>query len=597
MTATYEFTQAPPSRFVVTNLDGVVRTFTDGIGMSKAVTLNLNAPSQGTFNGPSDNPGINLTPGGGSLIPFLSMGDKLLYWFRGESFYAGDGGDWVCRFAGIVQQINDEIEATTDAATSEVTVYDSWGFLNTIPVLNAAGNNPGADGITYNGATAYEIATDLLYNAKTGIVNMLAAVPISAADVPLASLDLFLNWGQNPYMGVTYNTDGAACGGTAGTGPTADMNPCFTGVAEPGSLIPQINFQQGISVGAALTQMVQAGYCDIIMTPVWDPINQPGILNQLNFYCFAGAQKPGAWFGWDKPGRSLVGMNRMQDGTQLGNVGIGYAGSSGPSVPVFGPATAVVAPSVEEYGPYWFMTTYPTELATNTLVIQLIAGQALLLQNGLQSLTLDIAPEMAPRPFIDYNLADLVPVMASSNFRLPIMPSLSTNASVIATSVPTGLDNSGSGSITIGPTNDKFDYNGVTYGIPNGTYTDTDTSGDVISAIENLATAVQAATSALPSDFSSVVTVSVIGQVPSDCGLALEFTDITGSSAAGNTVNTASSDNALADLGFGDGQAMRQVWTNYHRIYSIPFVINDDGVEQITAMDLTPPALNTTSSV
>lgn len=431
------FYEAPPWRFTICNLLGAQLTFLDRLASNRTVTLTLNDAATATADVPSDNPEINITALG---IPFVSMGDKLLYGFRREA--PDEGGPWVVRFAGILQQVNDEITVETDVPTTHLTAFDAWGFLKTMPILKSDGTLPGTSGVSYNGNTGNDIVIQLLNNAYLGIQSLLSTLGITGS-TPLSAQNMFLNWGQS------------------------GLYPAGVGTIETTEAIDQVNFKQGSSIGDALTQLTQAGYLDIIMEPVYDQANQPGIVSQLNIFQTAGSQRPGAFFGWDRPGRSLVGMNRLQDGTKIANVGIGYAGQGGPAV-----QPAAVKSSIERYGPYWLQTQYSTDLASDANVESLMVAQVLLLQAGQQTLTIDVAPEVGPRPFLDYKLADWVPVLFSENFRQALSP----------------------------------------------------------------------------------VLVEASGSIPA-------------------------------------------YWTNFQRIYEIPFVIQDDGPETVTTLGLTPPLLDDTTSV
>jgi hypothetical protein len=166
-----------------------------------------------------------------------------------------------------------------------------------------------------------------------------------------------------------------------------------------------INFAQGISVGEAWTQLIDTGSLDIVLTPIYDPSVRPGKLCTLNIYSLAGSVRNGAIFAWDKFPRSLVGISRLLDGTQMANVGQYYLGGS-----VVTPQ-ATDAPSIAQYGQYWLQRSFPKP-ADNNSVALISATQIHLLRKGKRTITIDPAPERSPDPFTDYYLGDQVMVYA-----------------------------------------------------------------------------------------------------------------------------------------------------------------------------------------
>ena len=373
------FYEAPDWRFVVTKLDSTVLTFLDGRAMNRQVTYTLDQPAVATMDVPSADPEINIVQGGD---PFVAMSNRLLFGFRRE----GGSPPWVVRFAGIIMQPNDEVTPQTDPAITHLTAFDPWQYLMNRPVLNASGLLPGSAGLSYTGTEPQNIVKDLLTNAALGGP---AGGPAGPSD------DLFLDFGQTAFYGGNLNTVHIT--------PTVD-----------------VNFKQGMMVGEALSQLVGMGACDIVLNPIWDPVNRPGICCEVNAYLLAGAQQPGAVFSWDKPGRSLNGLNRLEDGTQMVNYPQFYAGQGGSPVPV--PSSDSGTASIAKYGPYWQQTFFPgyEELPE---MVQLLASATLAQQNqGKRTVSMSPAPEFGPVLFSDYNLGDQVPVYASSNFRKELAP-------------------------------------------------------------------------------------------------------------------------------------------------------------------------------
>lgn len=384
MPGSSRFYESPPWRFIVSAFDGSTVTFLDHLASNRTAAYTLNAPAVATCDVPSDNPEINIGQDmGGISVPFVSMADKIIYGFRREALSGQP--PWKVRFAGVLQQPNDEITVDTDVPTTHISAYDPWQYLNAVPLLGDGGLQPGTAGLTYTSKTGDFIVLDILANALAGM----------DPTAPVAAQNMFLNFGQTPYT------------------------PFYTGTIETTPNIPSINFRQGMMVGEALTQLTQGGYLDLILEPIYDPQDQPGLCCQLSIYEVAGSQRFDAVFAWDKPGRTLVGMNRLQDGSQLANVGQGFAGQGGDAV-----TPQKSAASIARYGQYAIQTFYPSLLASPEVVEVLMAAQVSLRANGKQTLTLDPAPERSPIPFQEYYLGDQVPVWFTNAFRQKLNPVL-----------------------------------------------------------------------------------------------------------------------------------------------------------------------------
>ena len=352
-------------------------TLLDRLAESRQVTYTLNAPAVATGQVPSDNPQVNLLVGSLPLAgdPLMSYGDRILYGFRREA-PGGSIPPWVPRFAGILMQLEDA--ATTDPATSGYTAYDPWQLLMSRPIRNGDLELPGTDGLSYNATPGSTIAYDLITNTI-------------AAD-----------------GSVYVNIDG----GTIET--TGDVT---------------INFQQGTSVGDALTQLCNTGTMDVWFSPVYDPVGQPGIIADLNIYVQQGATRDDAIFGWDSPPKSLVGISRLLDGAQIANKIQFYNGQGGPKVDdgASGFPTATSTGSVAKYGEYWAQQFFPAQI--DAAAVRAMADQQLLLrQMGRRTLTVNPAPERSPEPFLGYFLGDMTPVYATDRLRQTLpAPGESTN--------------------------------------------------------------------------------------------------------------------------------------------------------------------------
>ncbi len=353
-------------RFVVADLSCTTLTLLDSLAEQRRVVYTLNAPAQAQGTVPSDNPQVNLIVGAGSLEgdPLVSYSDRILFGFRREG---GAGGSmnkpWVIRFAGLLMQLEDA--AGSDDARSAYTAYDPWQYLLSRPIrANALPYAlPGPNGFTFSGAD-----TTLDQIAYNFIANTIAADGFVFTDIDTGHIETI------PFTG-------------------------------------EINFQQATSVGDALTQLCNTGLMDIWFSPVYDPFNEPGIIARLNIYAQQGAPRYDSPMSWDSPPKSLVGISRLLDGTQLANKIQFYNGPAGPPVTVQSSAD-----SAAKYGEYWAQMFFPAQIEREA-VEDVAAMQLLLRQIGRRTLQINPAPERAPDPFGDYFLGDLLPVYATRRLR------------------------------------------------------------------------------------------------------------------------------------------------------------------------------------
>ncbi len=342
---------------------------------SRAVTYTLNQPAVGVGNVPSDNPEVNIPWPGVDDDPFLSEGTRVLYGFRREGTLANPP-IWVPRFAGLIMQLEDV--AQSDDAQTAITAYDPWQYLMSRPVCNADGSLPGPNGLSFTATRADVIAGELLDNTI-----------------------------QN--QGDVYIDAGIVYGGTGD----------YTGTIEPCEAI-DINFAQGTSVGQAWQTLAQMNVCDIILEPIYDPINRPRYLAQFNIYAQAGQPRDNAIFAWDRPSRSLVGVSRLiEGGTQRANKVKYFAGQGGSAPGGQTVAMQTDAASVIKFGEYWRQQFFPSQTVA-AVVLALAQEQLQLSSAGRVTVAISPAPERSPDPFEDYFLGDRVPVYASERFRAPI---------------------------------------------------------------------------------------------------------------------------------------------------------------------------------
>lgn len=359
VTPSLRFFRDFPWRFVVTDIDPMgTLTFLDRIATDRTVTLTINQPAVSSGLVASDSPEVNITVDSPDDEPFIHHNDRFLFGFRRE------GGDpkWVVRFSGLIMQTED---VAADPPQTRYTAYDPWEYLNHRPVLNGDGDFPGQNGLSFNDTAGSTIALALLENTV------------------LTTGDVYIDYGQTAF---------------------------YEGTIE--STVPiDINFQQGLTVGEAWTQLCNSGTMDIWLKPIYDPINRPGLIAELSIYSLMGAPKYDAVFAWDKPSRSLVGVSRLNDGTQMANHIQYWAGKNQEVAGV-----EVNAASTVRYNEWWSMQFFPGQSKVS-LVELLALAQVFLRANGARVLNLDPAPERAPIPFNDYFIGDEVPVYTSRRLR------------------------------------------------------------------------------------------------------------------------------------------------------------------------------------
>lgn len=342
--------------WLVTKPNGTGVTLLSKLVSDASIDYVLNAPVQATGTVPSDTPQVNIPYTDGD--PFLSYNDRLLYGLRRDGNLSLGIHPYTCRFAGVIQILEDE--ALQDEPVTHFTAYDPWMWLNSIPVVTPAGDLLGKNGYSYIGKTGDYIVKDVLANALAVVV------------------------AQNP------------------------SNPLYIDVAsghyDTTDVIPRFDIQQMATVGDVWTQIVNGGYLDIVLTPIYDPSTRPGKLAVLNVYRTAGSAKNNAIFAWDKMPHSLTGFDRLLDGTQLVNVAQYYANAL--------PATqATDAASVGRYGQYWEQKNYPPP-SSKDAVGAIALAEVALRKKGKMTLTVDPDPDRAPDPFTTYYLGDRVPVYA-----------------------------------------------------------------------------------------------------------------------------------------------------------------------------------------
>ncbi len=370
--AAVRFCQGSLWRFVITDDASVVLSFLDRLAVNRTAVYTLNAPAISTGAVPSDAPEVNILHTDGD--PFLAEGNRLLWGFRQETVGSGSSAHiaWVIRYAGVILQLEDVGES--DNAMTHYSAFDPLKLLFSRPVQTVAGNAVGKNGLSF-GDTRIDVIIGTLLN------------------------NTIVNDGQ---VGIDA---GALYGGTGFYDGTIEALPQI-----------DINFSQGTSVGDAIKQLTDANLCDITIEPIWDPKNRPGIMAQLNIYAQVGSTQDDAIFAWDRFSRSLVGISRLQDGTERANVIRYFAGAGG----TYGEAALEEdAASKAKFGEYWSQRFWPGQKIV-TAVQELAAAALALQKDGKQTVTISPMPGCTPEPFLEYYLGDRVPVYASDRFRQAI---------------------------------------------------------------------------------------------------------------------------------------------------------------------------------
>jgi hypothetical protein len=375
------FFESPLWRFLISDLDHVTLSWLDRLASGRVVTRVLDAPSTIDFTVPSDNPSVNIMHT--DDFPFVAEGVRLVHCFRHEETEP-DIFEWIYRAGGILGTLTDNAES--GIARTICRAYDPWWYLNRRPAGTWSGTEftlPGQNGMSFSDTKVGTILATILRNTIEAHGN--------------AYIDAGADWGGTTYW----------------AGEIEDL--------------PEIdyNIAQGRSVGDVWTDLTNQGYCDIILTPVYDPVFRPGILCDLSIVAQAGQVRDSAIFGWGTFPQSLVGINRQYDGSKRINVFKGYAGQGGTADSNDGvniPAEEDIY-SIDTYGEYWAQQFFPqyTTAAGIIAVEALIARAVSLAANGQQTLTISPAPERSPHPFTDYDLGDRVQVRASSDFRQPML--------------------------------------------------------------------------------------------------------------------------------------------------------------------------------
>jgi hypothetical protein len=354
------FYRGDPWRALITDRDTNAITALDKLAANRTITYTLNKPAETAARVPSDDPRVNLPTVSGTVLgpPSVSFNDRLAYLFRREA--QGTGAPWVCRFAGVVEQIEDQ--ANEEQPYSTFTAHDPWQYLFARPVMNGTAL-VGPHGISWT-ATRGSVIAKQIVDATIGL-----------------------------------------------------HGPCYIdtdlGTFEDTNVIAKFTIQQSTSVGAALQQLCALGGMDIIMDPVYDPVGLPGICVIMNVYIQAGSVRPDAVFSWDR-GRAVQGISNLTDGDLMANTVQFFNGQGGPPV-----TPAFDSDSEAQFGWWETQQFFPAQIQ-RVAVEAMAEFQLGLRKQGKRTVTVTPQSLIAPIPLLEYGLGDEVPVYATSRLRQPI---------------------------------------------------------------------------------------------------------------------------------------------------------------------------------
>jgi hypothetical protein len=352
--------QSPIWRFIVTDRETNTTAVLDKIAADRHVEPLLNAPNWLSMTVPSDSILVNLiyTPDGFG-DPKLAEGDRLVYGFRKES---SEPPYFTCRAAGTILQVEDT--AQQDDARTKIVAWDPWKLASFRPARGADGSFPapmGEDNAQYPpGTPVGDIILDQL--SQTILYDGPICVNVGTVEVTL---------------------------------PWSDDEP--------------YTIEQGMTVADVWTAMVNTFKCDIILSPLYDPLGNPGITHELNVYVQAGEERTSDIFGWDLAPHSLTQISRVKDGTTRANNVIFGAGQSG----AYGYANPPGDTASEtQYGKYWAQQ-FLTGVIDKTGLEDIAVFQAALRKDGRTIVQFSPTPERSPCPFIEYALGDRIFAYAS----------------------------------------------------------------------------------------------------------------------------------------------------------------------------------------
>jgi hypothetical protein len=390
-------------RWVITDiLEGAPLTTLDRVARERSIQYERNQSTLITSTQSSDDPSVNtiFQDINGHLFPYLAEGDRLLYCLRRDygagpddvpARVGGSTGPWYPRAAGVILQYDDA--ATSEDGNTTLSAYDPWEYLRHVPVIRNR-TDPADNELLHNWDVIYpyevfsidEIIIDLLEQAKS-----FYNVPPFNWGATSGPRNMFVDWGWSAQYAGTIET----------------VAPPSSGTIVDGGVI----FEKGTSIADAFAMLIEIANCDIVLTPIYDPVNRPGILCELSVFNTSGAQRPGVQFAWDYTPWSVEDVSRLVDGTGRANRINLHTTQGGDSVGIVTEST-----SVNRFGEYWLEQWFMQPDHSESL-----APWAQTLKDTIsehpRTVQISPLPERSPEPFIDYFVGDEVEVLASSNLR------------------------------------------------------------------------------------------------------------------------------------------------------------------------------------
>ena len=347
--------------------------------------------------------------------PLIAESNRLIYMFLNENpppVGMVPQAPWVCRAAGILMSPEDQTDS--DISTTHFAFYDPWQWLMGIPVFaDDTGTNIPQQGLIiantdFPGGGAQIAATMLSNSIKSLIALGYAPLPGVGGLATMIDMPEFDSLGGGPYISSGhYDTSGMYAGSGIFATPPLDWN-----------------IQQGTSIGQLFSNLCSAGNdvggtaecIDIVIQPIWDPVNRPGYTSQLSIYNLAGAVQNGCVMGWGRMNRTVTTADRQHDGTPTSFINIAqfFAGPGGEA----GIATTQAnLTSVLKYYPYWsqqFFPGQPNVNAATALAVQTIQLQS----SGKRTFVTNPDPLRAAMPFADYDIGDRIQIYSTNAQRV-----------------------------------------------------------------------------------------------------------------------------------------------------------------------------------
>lgn len=397
---TIRFFQSYLWKFLVTDLNCVTITALDRLASNRRVTKTLNDALELSLDVPSDNIRVNLPYT--DFDPKVDEGTRLLIGFR----YEGPSV-WVNRANGIIMSAHDF--QSGDIPTTSVTAFDPWRYLDYLPVINL--DTVGTPPVPTPGPMYW--SSNFLGNPKPSVF---AGGPGGYGWKVNEMIINQLELADSIYNGTTF---GVGNGLFLDYGQTAFYGGTIEDISFP-SGIPGYTQPNGTSIGDFLRGVCGdpgngLGYCDLVITPIYDPVNRPGLIGELSILARAGTQRDTAVMSWDRLPRTLTAFDRLQDGTQRANKIQNYHSRGGPPVTL-----KLDTASIAKYKTYYQSRFFPTQGGQVQELENLALAQLLLRNTGIETIAISPTPERAKVPFLDYDVGDTVPVWATKNLRKPV---------------------------------------------------------------------------------------------------------------------------------------------------------------------------------